>query len=366
MTRRRRTLGAHLAWLVTLSTALGLVVFTGVAAFVIWLDEHQEADDAVEVGEQEEVEDDPFEEVLEDLGLAVAVATPLGLLVALGGARWAARRVTARIDALITTASRITADNLGERLPASARGDELDDLAAALNALLARIDDSIAALRSFAADASHELRTPLAVMISTLEIARRRPRDVAEWERVSDETLDELRRMADLTEALLQSARAGAFDLASDPVEIDGELEAIARHWRAAASAANVTIAVEAASLAEARIDPRGLAIAIGNLLGNAIAHSPRDATVTLRAARRDARVRIEVEDQGPGVPAHDRARIFVPFARGEPASRASHQPGVGLGLSITRRIVEAHGGSIDVDDAPGGGARFALELPAA
>jgi signal transduction histidine kinase len=350
----RRTIGAHLARLVTFSTALGLGVFTAVAATVVWLDEVYEADDDDPI---DEADDTPLGEVIEDLGLGVAVATPVALLVALAGARWAARRVTGRIDALIAAASRMTAQNLGERLPVSPRGDELDDLSAALNLLFTRIDDGIAALRRFAADASHELRTPLAATINALEVARRRPRDAAEWQRVSDETLDELRRMAELVEALLQGARAGAFDLAAEPVDLDGEVVAIADRWRDAAGAAGVAITVDASSATTARIDPRGLAIAVGNLVRNAIAHSPRGGVVTVRARGSGAGPRIEVDDQGPGVPAGQRARIFAPFARGDE---------VGLGLSIARRIAEAHGGALRVEDAPGGGARFAIELYAA
>lgn len=343
MSARRRTLGAHLAWLVTLSTALGLAVFTAVASFVVWLDERGE--------------DDALEEVVEDIGLAVVVALPVGVAVALAGARWAARRVTARLDALIASASRMTAEDLREPLPVSDRGDELDDLARALNALFERLDGGIASLRRFAADASHELRTPLTVMINELEVARRRPRDAAEWERVSGAVLDELRRMTELIEALLHSARSGAFDLPAAPVDVDAELAAIAARWRDPAARANVTLAVDAASHATARIDPRGLGIAVGNLVGNAIAHAPPETAVTVRARRDGATLVIDVDDAGPGVPAADRARIFTPFAKAA---------GSGLGLSITRRIVEAHAGTVTVGDAPSGGARFTIRLPAA
>jgi signal transduction histidine kinase len=338
---RRGTLGGQLGRAALWSTALGLAVFIAVASAVIWFDEVREAELGALEGDLEEVEDDPLVEVIDDLGLAIALAAPLGLLAALAGARRSARRVTARIDGLIAAASRANAADLRDPLPVSPRGDDLDELAAALNVVFARIDDGIAALRRFAADASHELRTPLAVTISALEVACRRPRELAAWERTAAETLDELRRMADLVEALLQNARAGAFDLAAEPVEVDA--------------------ALDAGSGARARIDARALSIAVGNLVGNAIAHSPRGGTVTVRAAPRHDRIRIEVHDQGPGVPAADRERIFEPFTRGPTPARAG---GVGLGLAIARRIVEAHGGTIGVDPAPEGGGRFAIELP--
>lgn len=350
MNARRRTLGAHLAWLVTLSTAAGLFVFTAAASFVVWLDERDE--------------DDVLEEVFEDIGPAVVVATPLGVLVALLGARWAARRVTARIDALVAAASRMTAEDLDERLPASGRGDELDDLVGALNGLFERIDDGIAALRHFAAAASHELRTPLTVMINSLEVARRRPRDVETWERVSGELLDELHRMAELIEALLQSARSGAFDLAAAPIELDAELAARAPRWREAATSAQVSLRLEVASGAAVRIDPRGFEIAVGNLINNAIAHSPPGGSVTVRTACHEQQALIHVEDEGPGVAAADRDRIFSPFVRGAGAVEAP-TASLGLGLSIARRIVEANAGTIHVGEAARGGARFTIALPA-
>ena len=361
----RRPLGVHLARLVTFSTALGLAVFTSVAALVVWLDEVYETDDIGDGDRDEDADDGPIDEVIEDLGLAVLIATPLGLAVALVGARWAARRVTGRLDALVATASRISAEDLQRRIPVSSENDELDELIVALNGAFVRIDDGIAALRRFAADTSHELRTPLAVSINAIEVARRRPRDPAEWERISDQTLEELRRMADLVEALLQGARAGAFDLAAEPVEVDAALAAIADRWREEGRTAGVSIAIDVASDALARVDPRGLGIAVGNLVGNAIAHSPRGGTVTVRTRRRDDRLVVEVDDQGPGVPVEQRDRIFAPFVRGEAPPRGP-SAGAGLGLAIARRIVEAHRGAIAVDDAPGGGARFAIDLPAA
>ena len=353
----RRSLGAHLAWLVTLSTALAIAAFALVAAVVVYVDEVTEVEEA----EDDEPDDSPLGEVLEDVGVAIAVATPIGLLVALAGARWSARRVTARLDALVARASRMSAESLDERLPVSARDDELDDLARALNELFARLHDGIAGLRRFAADASHELRTPLAVTINTLEVALRRPRDAAEWARVGNRTLDELRHLADLVEALLHEARAGAFDAAAEPLELDDAVAGTVDRWREAATAANVTLALEGSSGVAAQIDPRGLAIAVGNVIKNAITHSPRGGAVTVRIAATGDRGRVEIDDQGPGVPAPDRARVFAPFARGADADTT----GVGLGLAIARRIVEAHGGTIAIADAPGGGARFVIELPA-
>jgi signal transduction histidine kinase len=359
VTPRPRTLGAQLSRLVVASTLLALAVFTAVAALVLLLEEYREADD------DGEMEEDAVEEVFGQLGTAVVVAAPIGLLVALLGARWSARRVTARIDAVIATASRMTADNLSERLPTPERGDELDDLTKALNQLFGRIETGITTLRQFTADASHELRTPLAVMINSLEVARRRARSIDEWERIADGTLEELRHTAELVEALLQSARAGAFDVATEPVDLDAELAALVERWRNTAAVTKIELLADLSSDAWVRIDPRGLAIAVGNLIRNAVAHSPVGGVVTITSRRNDALATIQVIDQGPGVPVDERSRIFEPFARGaNPATVATPASGVGLGLSIARRLVEAHGGTLRVDAGPDGGALFVIQLP--
>ncbi|HVV85466.1 MAG TPA: ATP-binding protein, partial [Kofleriaceae bacterium] len=115
--------------------------------------------------------------------------------------------------------------------------------------------------------------------------------------------------------------------------------------------------------------DADALAVALGNLVGNAIAHSPAGAEVRLDARRDGATIELSVTDHGPGVPAADRERIFQPFARGATAADRASAPalgaGVGLGLSVARRILLAHGGDLRVTDAPGGGARFVARLPA-
>jgi two-component system heavy metal sensor histidine kinase CusS len=377
MTARRRTIGAQLARVVAVSTALGVLVFAFVAAAVLAIEELADDDDADEVADGAAIDDDAGEdeddlgdaaEALGLLGLAVLIATPFGIAVAVVGGRRAARRVTARLDGVIAAATRITTDNLTERVPITAANDEVDDVAHAFNAVLDRIETGVTALRRFAADASHELRTPLAAMTMSIEVSLRHPRSVDDWERVAGRALAELRAMAELVEALLHTARAGAFDAAAEPVDLDGELAALAPGWRERAAAASVRVDLATASAVQVRIDPRALAIAVDNLVRNAIAHSPDGGTVTIRSAAAGERARVSVVDQGPGVPAAERERIFAPYARGTHAAdrRGGGDAGVGLGLSIARRIVEAHGGTIRVADSEHLGGAFVVELPAA
>ncbi|MDC0715551.1 sensor histidine kinase [Nannocystis bainbridge] len=369
---RRRSLGRWLGFWIGASTGLSLLVFTATAALVLYLDELRDAaeidDDDGEPGEEDddgiEAVEFPTETLLTQVMVAFAIAAPIGLVLAIAGARWLTHRATSRIDAVIAAASRMSAEDLRERLPVTGAGDELDALASALNALFARIDGGIAAQRQFAADASHELRSPLTVLSSTLEVARRRPRSPGEWEGLADQTLDEVRRMSGLVEALLQLARAsGAVKRAR--VELMARLDGPVQRWTEAAGRAEVKLVFAGPEELVAQVDADALEIAIGNLVSNAIAYSPPGGTVTLRMQAEAEALVVTVDDQGPGIPAAERERIFAPFVRATAptADRTPGRAGLGLGLAITRRIVEGHAGTLAVGEAPGGGARFTIRL---
>jgi len=365
--RRRNSLGAWLGWWIGASTALSLLVFSATAALVLYVDELRDAaDDAAEVDDDdgpEEIEF-PTETLLAQVLVAFAIAAPVGIALAIAGARWLTHRATRRIDAVIAAAARMSAEDLRERLPVSGAGDELDALASALNALFVRVEEGIAAQRQFAADASHELRSPLTVLSSTLEVARRRPRTVNEWEGLADRALDEVRRMAGLVEALLQLARASG--VRRSPLELMAWLAGPSERWAEAAARAEVTLAMEGPDALVGQVDADALEIAVGNLVTNAIAYSPVHGTVVLRVRGEPAGIEITVDDQGPGIPADQRERVFAPFVRATSpsADRTEGRAGLGLGLAIARRIVEGHAGSLTVREAPGGGARFVLRLP--
>ena len=351
---RRERLGARLATRAAATTAAALLCFGLIAALVVW---------AHERGEQDE--ESPVAETLALVGPPLVIAAPLVLGLAYVVTRRQARRLTDRIDQVIQAARRITHEDLRDRLPVSPAGDELDELTASLNVVFARVDDGLAAQRQFVADASHELRTPLAVLRSDLEIARRRQRTGEEWEAIADRARDEVGRMTAMVDALLRLARTAAETPRGDRVAARALLDDVAARWSVTADGAGVALAVDADD-ASVGADADALAVAIGNLVANAIAHSPRGATVRLDGRRDGSAVEIAVADDGPGVPAADRDRIFQPFARGSAASDRRGDGGVGLGLSVARRILEAHGGELRLDPASPTGARFVARLPAA
>lgn len=355
----RRRLGARLARWTALTATGALLLFGLTTAVVVW--SHETAEEAGKT----EPEEDPFDEAISQLAIPIAVTAPVVLALAFFTTRRIARRVTDRLDGVVAAAHLLTHENLSERLPTSAAGDELDELATALNGLFGRLEEGIAAQQQFVADASHELRTPLTVLSSNLEVARRRPRTPDEWEAVADRARAEVARMTAMVEALLRLTRASGTPPGEALVDGRALVEEVAARWAAAAENASVRLTATADGVAVTG-DSDALAVALGNLVSNAIAHSPKGGLVAVHARRVGVEAELAVTDQGPGVPLPERERIFLPFARGTTAAdRRVDDGGVGLGLSVARRIVEAHRGVLLVDDAPGGGARFLARLPA-
>ncbi|HEY4244007.1 MAG TPA: ATP-binding protein [Kofleriaceae bacterium] len=352
------SLGRGIGRSLTLAVVIGMAVFGIVNALVIYI---------TELGEEcsPGVLEDPPAEIVAQCAVALAFAAPFGVVLSVVLGRILTARTTSRLDEVIEGARRMTGDRLDERLPVGIGDDPLDQLSVALNDVLSRVQSGVAAQAQFAADASHELRTPLAVISTNLEVARRKSRDVAHWERVADSTLAEVQRMHQLIDKLLQLSRAGAAGLHHERCDLrilaGGAIE------RAAVIARERGVGLEVAAGAPvfADVDPDAIGIVIDNLVRNAIEHAPAASAVLVRVEPVATGARILVEDRGPGVPPALRERIFEPFARGASTDRAVGA-GFGLGLAICRRIISGHGGSMSVEDHELGGARFIAVLPAA
>jgi signal transduction histidine kinase len=311
-----------------------------------------------------EIEDPPSEIVMQT-ALAFAFALPFGVALAVLLARTLTRTTTERLDDVIRSASSMTGERLDDRLPVSNENDPLDRLSTALNGVLQRIETGVQAQAQFAADASHELRTPLTVISTNLEVARRKQRAASHWEHVADDTLSEVKRMGVLIDKLLELSRAGAAGLKHERVDLRKLATAAVARAQQLATERGVSVELAPGPSVEAEVDADAIDIVLDNLVRNAIDHSPKAQPITVTIA---AGPRMVVDDRGPGVPAELRERIFEPFARGGASidRAAAAGPGLGLGLAICRRIVAGHRGSVGVEDRPGGGARFVVELPPA
>ncbi|MDP3772809.1 MAG: HAMP domain-containing sensor histidine kinase [Gemmatimonadales bacterium] len=261
--------------------------------------------------------------------------------------------------------------SLHRRLPAPlSQVDELGRLASSLNSLLGRLEASFGAMRRFVADASHELKTPLTVMRAGVERALTDPATAPEAMVQLEETLQEVRRMTELVDALLTLARVdeGRMELHRETVDLGdllGEVHETAQLLgEAAGVAAILEVPPEPVTVDADRDRIRQLAM---NLAINAVKYTPAGGQVwlTLTAAPKSAS--ISVRDTGIGIAPGDVGRVFDRFWRADPArSRTGERPGIGLGLSISKWIAEAHGGSIAVTSRPGRGSTFTVTLPLA
>lgn len=241
-------------------------------------------------------------------------------------------------------------------------------LLAAAGSLLARIalkptGEALRRQNEFVAAASHELRSPLTVIKSSLQAAADEP---ARQDRLLAIARAETDRMQRLTEELLFLAGQDAHGLTLRPetLEPDTLLLEFWEVWQAPArqSGHPLTLNLPDDPLPALRADRQRLEQLLGILLHNALDYTPADGGIELAACRRGKAVRFSVRDHGPGVPDRDKDRIFRRFARGE-SSRTGKEH-FGLGLSIARQIALLHKGKLWVEDAPGGGAVFYLELP--
>jgi heavy metal sensor kinase len=304
------------------------------------------------------------------------VLVPVGLVLAATGGALTARAALARLDTISRTARRISAEDLGARLPRDGTGDELDHLAETLNEMLARLDAAFAEIRRFSADAAHELRTPLTALRGGLEVALRSERTARQYREVLASSLEDVQRLIRLAEDLLLLTRSSAVpDTKAVPVDLEPlVLDVLDTALRlAGARGVTVRLAETFPRAGENQLtvtgDPMALRRAVLNLVENALKYTPPGGTVELSLVRERASGAesgvgvIGVHDTGVGISPQDLERIFDPFVRLD-AARARETGGVGLGLAITRSIVTAHGGTLGVESAPGRGSVFTLRFP--
>jgi heavy metal sensor kinase len=291
------------------------------------------------------------------------------IVVVAGGvlAHRLAGRVLKPVRQIAALARSLTKDDLHERVTAAVSADELRDLVDTFNEMLDRLEDGFISLRRFTADASHELRTPLTLMRTQVEGVLAMPRDAAGYRDALAEVQRELVHMSRLADQLLVLARADAGVLvpARSAMDVADTLFDTAARWEGVAGARDVTVRVNAPDSGVVQADPDLLRRVLDNLFDNAIRHSPSGGDVSLSAAPVNGHWVISVADQGPGVSAEVRSRLFERFARSDRA-RHNDYGGAGLGLAVSRAIVEAHNGRLDLSSSNGnGGAVFRVELPA-
>jgi signal transduction histidine kinase len=299
------------------------------------------------------------------------IVSAIVTLIAVAIVSWlvAGRAVKPLVSLAATTDEIGTTGDLSRRLALSRDRDEVGRLTTSFNAMLDRLQRAqaelaaaLAAQQRFVADASHELRTPLATIRTNAEFLREHP-DAKGDDRTSaiDDVVAEAERMSRLVDGLLILARADAgVAMERRPVDLRAVATEEARRHGSGLRDAARDVAVQADGAALVSGDPDALGRVVRILLDNAFRHG--SAPVRVSVSRADGRVRLEVRDSGRGLPAGTEERVFDRFYQADPARSGE---GSGLGLSIARAVVEAHGGTISAANASGGGSVFRVDLPA-
>jgi signal transduction histidine kinase len=298
----------------------------------------------------------------ERAGLSPVLTGIAAAAVALALVQLLAHGMTFPLREMVAAARAMARGDYGRRVTATSR-DEVGELARAFNTMAADLAEVDRMRRDLVANVAHELRTPLGALHAKLEnlVDEVEPVDRATLEAMLRQT----ERLGTLVEQLLDLSKleSGAVPLERSNVMAATLLEHVVEEWRAAAGSRDVRLEAETqpASLV-LNGDEERLRQVLGNLVANAIRHSPRGGRVTLRASRRDGLTRLEVRDEGPGIPAAEAERVFERFYRSD-AARSPKEGGSGLGLAIARWIVDLHGGTIRAENADPHGCLIVVEL---
>jgi signal transduction histidine kinase len=304
---------------------------------------------------------DDVQDSVAALMTGLVVAIPL-VVLALGVLVWCLVGRTLRpVEAITEQVGEITGTNLHRRVPSPGTNDEIASLVATMNAMLDRLEASAERQRRFVDDASHELRSPLTRMHAELEVDLEHP-DTADPTRTRQSGLDEVIRLEHLVRDLLELARMDSGTVAPprEPVDLDDLAMLEAARLRA-----TTRLSVNTTNVSGAQVlgDRSQLSRALRNLADNAVRHAR--STVTFSTNEFGESAELSVADDGPGIPEEQRSQVFERFTRLDDARNAG-SGGTGLGLAITRDIVRNHGGTVRVEGAPGGGARFVVTVPLA
>jgi len=288
--------------------------------------------------------------------LAVVVALIITFLLS--------RRILSPVKALTLTARRLGQGDFAQRIHSREKG-ELGELAQTFNTMADNLERNEKLRRNMIADVAHELRTPLSNIRGYLEAVHDgliKP-DTATTDSLYEEVTLLSRLLDDLQE--LSLAEAGELKLDCRKEDISPLIDQAISSLRASAAAKGIVISTELAdNLPLVNVDPHRITQVLRNLMENAVAHTIKKGTITVTAQPRGSWLEVSVVDTGEGIPAEDLPNIFERFYRVD-KSRARTTGGSGLGLTITKYLVEAHGGTIEAWSEPGKGSRFTFTLPA-
>lgn len=309
------------------------------------------------VGDDLDRLDDVDEAILGAFAWALALTVALGV----GGGLLLSAGFLRRVDAITRTAEAIVEGDLARRVPDRGTRDDLDRLARALNHMLDRIAALMEGLRQVSSDVAHELRTPLSRLRQRLEAARAGARSVEDWRAAVEDAVADTDQVLGTFAALLRIAQieAGTRRAGFRELDLREVATGVAEAFAPSAEEQGRTLSLDAPEPAPVRGDRELLTQMLANLVDNALRHTPPGTRILLSASGAPAGARLAVADDGPGVPAEERERIFRRLHRLE---RSRSTPGSGLGLALVAAVAELHGARIAAEDA-GPGLRVVVDF---
>ena len=278
-----------------------------------------------------------------------------------------ARQGIRPVEEMAATARRISSTHLKERIVTEGYPFELASLAATFNQMLDRLEDSFDRISKFSADIAHDLRTPVNNIRGEAEVALARARTVDEYRDALESSLEEAVRLSDLIGNLLFLARTESplTHLRRERVDVAELLDGVQQYYEASAVEGGISLSTRPGDAPViAQLDRTLMQRAVGNLVSNAVAHTPVGGSVVMATSAASAMVRIEVSDTGIGIPPEALPRVCDRFFRVDP-SRSQASGGTGLGLAIVQGIMQLHGGRVEIVSQPGKGTRVTLSIPA-
>jgi len=304
-------------------------------------------------------------ELIRDLARAYLTALPVAVLVAAFGVWWITRKSLQPLQDVANAAEQIHAKALGQRLPQPSVNDEIGRLVRVLNEAFDRLERSFAQATRFSSDASHELKTPLTIMRGEIESALRSEVDGLQIESLLDGLLEQTERLSDIVEKLLLLSRAdaGALTLRKDPVDFSAMCRELAEDAEILALRKKITTKFDISPAITVYADESYLRRILLNLLDNAVKYNVEGGAVSISLGKSDSLAVFRIANTGPEIPLEHENRIFERFYRADP-SRSSDTVGSGLGLSICRELVLAHGGDIRLERVQPGWTAFTMTLP--
>ncbi|MFN4017437.1 MAG: sensor histidine kinase [Reyranella sp.] len=285
---------------------------------------------------------------------AFAWSGGLTLVLAIAGGVLLGSNFLRRIDTITRTSRAIMEGDLSARIPVRGTHDEIDQLVASLNAMLARIQQLMDGLRQVSSDIAHDLRTPLGRLRQRLEDARERATTTADYSAATDAAIEEADALLETFSALLRIAQveAGAQKSAFAAFDVSALLKSLGETYQPVAEDSDRTLEVQVEPGAMLTGDRQLIAQLVSNLLENALRHTPEGTNVRLGLHRQGNGFEIEVADNGPGIPASEHDKVFDRFYR---LDRSRSTSGSGLGLAMVKAIAGLHGLTIRLEDAKPG-----------